>query len=369
MAPKVMRCIGFVMVLWAFVLLYMGMNLYQLVEESRKSTQELLHVRSDLVKLKDENVQLRDENLKQIKKLNEENILRTSRSFETANTNKNLIEKLRLSNEKLKKLQDEFVRNKDSSSSAKTGKNREQLRRRISNQIREMWFSVSGHVKILEKMVSETGQNDFHKFLDTFRELQQITELDFNEFISMDGAQNTRDKLAENLSNIVQKRLYKLQHPDDCSTAKKLVCSLNKGCGYGCQIHHILYCFIVAYSTKRTMIIDSHGWRYSARGWNAYFKPISNSCVTSPHGDEWSINHENRKVVHLPIVDSLFPRPKQMPLSVPMDLYDRIPLFHGHPFVWWIGQFCKYLFKYQPDLKSEIEAKKRDLKFEQPIVG
>jgi len=367
MAPRVMRCIGFVMILWAFVLLYMGMNLYQLVEESRKSTQELLHVRSDLVKLKEENIQLRNENIKQIKKLNEDNIIRTSRSFETANTNKNLLEKLRLSNKKLKNLQDEYLKAKDSDS--KLSINREKLRRRISNQLQEMWFSVSGHVKILERMVSEAGRQDFHKFLDTFRELQQITELDFNEFFSMDGAQNIRDKLADELSNIVQKRLYNLQHPENCDSARKLVCSLNKGCGYGCQMHHILYCFIVAYSTKRTMIIDSHGWRYSSRGWEAYFQPISNSCVTSPHGVEWSLNHEKNLVIHLPIVDSLFPRPKQMPLAVPLDLYDRIPLFHGHPFVWWIGQFCKYLFKFQPDLKAEIEAKKKDLKFERPIVG
>ena len=25
------------------------------------------------------------------------------------------------------------------------------------------------------------------------------------------------------------------------------MCNLNKGCGYGCQIHHLVYCFIIAY--------------------------------------------------------------------------------------------------------------------------
>ena len=100
MAAKVMKCIFVVMILWALILLYMGLNLYQLVEESRKSTQELVHVRRDLVKLKEENGELRNENIKQIQKLNDDNILRTSKTFETANMNKNLIEKIRLSNEK-----------------------------------------------------------------------------------------------------------------------------------------------------------------------------------------------------------------------------------------------------------------------------
>ena len=68
------------------------------------------------------------------------------------------------------------------------------------------------------------------------------------------------------------------QHPKDCNKAKKLVCNLNKGCGYGCQIHHLVYCFIIAYGTERTLILDSRGWRYSASGWEKVFKPLSDTC-------------------------------------------------------------------------------------------
>ncbi|KAG7258567.1 hypothetical protein CRUP_037430 [Coryphaenoides rupestris] len=28
------------------------------------------------------------------------------------------------------------------------------------------------------------------------------------------------------------------RNPADCSKARKLVCNINKGCGYGCQLHH-----------------------------------------------------------------------------------------------------------------------------------
>ena len=57
----------------------------------------------------------------------------------------------------------------------------------------------------------------------------------------------------------MQRRLHHLQNPKDCSSARKLVCSLSKACGFGCQMHHAMYCFIVAYGTERTLILQSGG--------------------------------------------------------------------------------------------------------------
>ena len=110
---------------------------------------------------------------------------------------------------------------------------------------------------------------------------------------------------AHALSNVVQKRLHFLQNPKDCSKARKLICNLNKvkihlkgpvptfdsysysydcqSCGYGCQIHHAAYCFIMAYATKRTMILNSKKWRYHRGGWETVFLPVSDTC-TDPSG-------------------------------------------------------------------------------------
>ena len=70
-----------------------------------------------------------------------------------------------------------------------------------------------------------------------------------------------------------------LQNPTDCENAKKLVCNLNKACGYGCQLHHLTYCFMVAFGTQRTLIIESNGWRYNSEGWDAVFLPASENCL------------------------------------------------------------------------------------------
>jgi glycoprotein 6-alpha-L-fucosyltransferase len=42
------------------------------------------------------------------------------------------------------------------------------------------------------------------------------------------------------LAKRVQKDLHELQNPSNCEDTKKLVCDLTKGCGFGCQMHHIL---------------------------------------------------------------------------------------------------------------------------------
>ena len=61
------------------------------------------------------------------------------------------------------------------------------------------------------------------------------------------------------LSDLMQRRLHHLQNPSDCASARKLVCSLSKACGFGCQMHHAMYCFIVAYATERTLVLQSGG--------------------------------------------------------------------------------------------------------------
>ncbi|XP_009696980.1 PREDICTED: alpha-(1,6)-fucosyltransferase-like [Cariama cristata] len=94
-----------------------------------------------------------------------------------------------------------------------------------------------------------------------------------------DGAGDWREKEAKDLTDLVQRRITYLQNPKDCSKAKKLVCNINKGCGYGCQLHHVVYCFMIAYGTQRTLILESQNWRYATGGWETVFRPVSETCT------------------------------------------------------------------------------------------
>lgn len=86
----------------------------------------------------------------------------------------------------------------------------------------------------------------------------------------------------------MQSVISRLQNPQDCENARKLVCRLNKGCGFGCQIHHLVYCFMIALASGRTLILDSRFWRYAPSssidskqsGWNLVFQSLSNTCLS-----------------------------------------------------------------------------------------
>ena len=389
-AGKMTRFLGSVMAVWMFVLMYMGLNLYQLVEESRQAGNEITRISNEVSLLKRENDKLRLEGLTKTAMVIKQKA-REANEKEEAEIRERLSNELEDAKRKLQKSDSMAIKMDEVSKELDTArtkirelenklrecrgkrgpsKNFESLRRRVENYIKEMWFFLSAQITKTNRMLPDGAKNNMNRILENFGHLQRITTLEFQNLITMDGAQAHRDNLATMLSTVVQDRLHRLQNPRDCDSAKKLVCSLNKGCGYGCQMHHIMYCFIIAYSTKRTMIIDSNGWRYSPKGWEGVFLPISSSC-TQYRGKsvEWGANHEKHQVVHLPIVDSLFPRPNQMPLSVPRDIADEIGMFHGHPFIWWIGQFCKYLFKFQPDLQKEVKIKKVRFNFKSPIVG
>lgn len=385
MVQSTLKFLVVVVVLWFLVLLYIGPTVYQVAEESQSSTLEIKRIRQEIEFLKEDNARIRAE-----KRSNDGNSNKKMLMQDSANRIE-LAVKLGKAESRVKELEEQLKQQKiqlqryeeEEKLKPKEQKNQaapniprkgnsvnfETLRRRVSNQIKEMWFLVSASYSKLEKTIPDTAKGGFENFLNNFGEIQSITERDFNELVTMDGAQKFRDDTAKSLSELIQKRLHQLQNPKDCTTARKLVCSLNKGCGYGCQAHHILYCFLAAYATKRTLIIESSGWRYSSKGWKQYFSEPSDSCTHYDHVVEWNKDHQDQRVVHFPIVDSLFPRPKQMPQNVPREFYEQIRSFHGHPFVWWIGQFTKYLYKYSPAMKDIIEKRKKEMKWEGPIVG
>ena len=87
------------------------------------------------------------------------------------------------------------------------------------------------------------------------------------------------------LSGYIQRKIKEMQNPDKekCSKSKKLVCQLNKGCGFGCQLHHVVYCFVVAIATNRVLILNDENWQYAIykpRGsaWISVFQPVSETC-------------------------------------------------------------------------------------------
>lgn len=52
---------------------------------------------------------------------------------------------------------------------------------------------------------------------------------------------------------------------------------------------------MVAYGTKRTLVLKSRGWRYHKGGWEEVFKPVSDTC-NDPSGESVSSWPGKKKV-------------------------------------------------------------------------
>lgn len=107
----------------------------------------------------------------------------------------------------------------------------EQLRRRVRTNTQESWNYFSTELGKIRKRVATD-------LPDLAEEIQNILQMgvehkrsllyDIDRMTSVDGYEHWRYREAENLSDLVQRRLYYLQNPKDCKNARKLVCKLNK---------------------------------------------------------------------------------------------------------------------------------------------
>jgi glycoprotein 6-alpha-L-fucosyltransferase len=184
----------------------------------------------------------------------------------------------------------------------------------------------------------------------------------------MDG--KWRAQLAKELEIKVKKRFDELQNPNNCDQAKKILCDLNKACGFGCQVHHVMYCFITAFFTNRLMVLESNNWRYNPQGFSAYFKPLSEKCTaTKESAVGWGEHNEESRVIRMPIIDVIADKPNFLPLSVPKQYLDDLRRFHGDPFIWWAGQVLQYLMRFNKDFETQISDVRRKIGFNTPCVG
>uniref|UniRef100_A0A0N5A673 GT23 domain-containing protein n=1 Tax=Parastrongyloides trichosuri TaxID=131310 RepID=A0A0N5A673_PARTI len=183
----------------------------------------------------------------------------------------------------------------------------------------------------------------------------------------------------KNLSQFITKKIHSLQNPPNCNEARFIVCNLDKGCGFGCQLHHVAYCFYMALGTNRTLLFDNDGsnWRYSKNGWNSVFLPISN-CTYEKHGKgkssaSWSsvrgIRNED-VIIKIPIIDYISNKPDFVPLAIPKQLSDKMIKLHSFPTAYFTGHILSYAMRHNEQFDEEFKSYTKEVPFnETPIVG
>ncbi len=166
-------------------------------------------------------------------------------------------------------------------------KERKTYELRIEKSMQESWWYIRSQLEMLKSGKIPTDHiaskltdtlnsmnNQYSYARKWYRELKHSGSTDSTVQLNW---QYWQKNVSMELQSLVQKRLFRLQNPKDCNTARKLVCKVDQATGFGSQMHHISFCFILAYASERTLVLESREWRHSAKakGWDSVFLPVS----------------------------------------------------------------------------------------------
>uniref|UniRef100_A0A8C2CBV7 Alpha-(1,6)-fucosyltransferase n=1 Tax=Cyprinus carpio TaxID=7962 RepID=A0A8C2CBV7_CYPCA len=311
------RWIALVLLAWGTLLFYIGGHLVRENEDTPRSSRELAKILTKLERLKQQNEDLR-------------RMAQSLRIPEGQSDGPISSGRLRSLEEQLSRAKQKIHSFQRLSGDVGPGREQEELRRKVENGVKELWYFIRSEIQKLSHVEPSDRQKHTETLLQDLGHQQRTIMTDLQDLSQADGAGDWREKEARDLSSLVQNRISFLQNPQDCSKARKLVCNINKGCGYGCQLHHVVYCFMIAYGTQRVLILESHNWRYAPKGWETVFRPVSDTC-TDRSGN--NISHFLQSSV------------------------------------WWVFQFVKYLVRPQAWLEKEIQDTCVKLGFKHPIIG
>ncbi|CAH1778390.1 unnamed protein product [Owenia fusiformis] len=291
----------------------------------------------------------------------------------------------------------DLIAHRGNLSNYKVDQNFESLTRRYKGGIHQLWQYLKSELPLF-KSKFEGDNKDIKDTIKAIEDRYMAIIAAQKLANKADGLDELRRNESESLKLLIRKRLLHIQNPPECTTARKLICSLrHKYCGFGCQIHHITYCFIMAYASKRTLILDDSLWSYSNKthgAWERMFLPLSTCNMTnsaippvnvslSPRDvpkskcdryglDDFLVNCRNEQTVYCPVIEKMKSwKPKQLPYAVPEDIAERLGHLHGNPIVWWIGQFVTYIMRPSPRLNYYIEESYYRLGFDlkAPVIG
>lgn len=238
----------------------------------------------------------------------------------------------------------------------------ETQKRLLDDRIREMFYLL--HSQTIENSTKALLENQMISLMALSAKLEKL-----------EGSEDERIQERSQITDRILKSIVNLQNPKSCKDVNTLVCNLDKECGFGCQLHHVTYCAITAFATKRMLILkrDGSSWKYSSRGWTSVFEPISKCSFDDAVGQAEMkpfADPSPARVVTLGIVDSLLTKPTFLPQAVPEQILESLSSLHSHPPAFFVGTFISYLMRFNSETKEKLDAALKAIPFnEGPVVG
>ena len=207
------------LLIWFGVLLYLLGPLWKINENEELLSRQLVQANGELVRLGTENNELRD----LLKKVQEK--LENDKRFRDS---ENEISDSNVGNDKFKRNGNIELTEEVSKIVNGPSKEYELTRRTLFRDINELWWFIRSNLESGLKNNNELIQHLNKTLIETQHRHGTILN-DLHHLSEVDGFKSWREKEAKDLSDLVQKRLHALQNPKDCSSARKLICKLNKG--------------------------------------------------------------------------------------------------------------------------------------------
>ncbi|KAF1743135.1 hypothetical protein MXB_3118, partial [Myxobolus squamalis] len=165
------------------------------------------------------------------------------------------------------------------------------------------------------------------------------------------------EKFHEALEEYVEKVIYFNQYPPTCEDREIILCKIKYSCGFGCKMHHLLYCLALALAEGKIMVAEGKEWSiFNSK--KALFLPLNVFCKNGKYTSKSKIT----------IISNSSPKIQQLyfPNAVPSEIFLKILTFHTNPFLWWIGQLTKFLFRQNAKTKNFLDMRNQ---LTSPIVG
>ncbi|XP_037574381.1 alpha-(1,6)-fucosyltransferase [Dermacentor silvarum] len=151
-------------------------------------------------------------------------------------------------------------------------------------------------------------------------------------------------------------------NPADCKSARKFRCSVNNEWGFGSGVHDLLWCFVAALQTGRTLILDTSKWHYTPSGnWSTFFQPVAGPSCDGVHIDKETI-------IFMPGQRSRTETRRRI-LDLPTSIIRTLVANHAEPYAWWCGLIVSYILRLQNSTQQKIENFKKKIGYKRPIVS
>ncbi|KAI0987417.1 hypothetical protein GJ496_009963 [Pomphorhynchus laevis] len=241
-------------------------------------------------------------------------------------------------------------------------------RRSLGYNIDELRFYLDAVLTHIDKnaKISLTVTKD--NVADRMRHIVAL----FRNLQNVDGYDLYREKEAAKIKSLITSRFIEYQ----TTTSNNVVgCKINITCGFGCQMHHVLYCATFAYNTQRRLILDTNKWSYGNKeAFSQIFKdlpkPATESIKKSIPFRPWSGNLSN-PAIELGLFKDLSPRPDFIPLAIPNHLSKSTMILslHGNPFTLYAGHLIRSVLSIQPEFQQIVDDTQNRFNFSSPVVG